>query len=54
MSSTTVSPGTEEASRFSESVVLRVKMTTSSARAPTNSPTVVRAASYTSVQTWDR
>jgi len=37
--------GTTEASRLSESVVLRVKTTTSDSRALTNSATVSRACS---------
>ena len=41
MSSTTVSPGTAEASRFNASVVLRVNTTRSSSRAPTWRATVV-------------
>ncbi|TWH10207.1 hypothetical protein L618_004400000190 [Rhodococcus rhodochrous J45] len=45
MSSTTTSPGTALASRFSESVVLRVKTTTWSSAAPTKRDTEVRASS---------
>ena len=48
-------PGTAVASRFSASVVLRVKTTTSSsARAPTNSPTHSRARSSSAVLTCER
>ena len=41
-----VSRGRLRPSRLSESVVLRVKTTRSSARAPTNAPTSARASSY--------
>ena len=50
MSSTTVSPGTAEASRFSASVVLRVNTTRSSSRAPTWRATVARASSTSAVE----
>jgi hypothetical protein len=46
--------GTTPASRLSESVVLRVMIATSSARAPTNRAIVWRDASYSAVDTWDR
>ena len=48
---TVVSRGRARASRLSESVVLRVKMTSSPSRAPTKPRTSWRAASYHSLVT---
>jgi hypothetical protein len=49
-----VPAGSARASRFSASVVLRVKITASPSRAPTNSATVSRARSYSKVERWER
>ena len=48
---TWVPRGRVRASRLEESVVLRVKTTGSSSRAPTNAPTSTRACSYHAVVT---
>ena len=45
--------GSAAASTLTASVVLRTKTTSSSARAPTNSPTATRASSNRPVETWD-
>src|SRR4051794_12907497 len=50
---TEVAFGSERASRFSESVVLRVKTTVSRERAPTKDRSTSRAFSYTLVETWE-
>ena len=50
---TVVSGGSAWASRFIASVVLRVKITESRARAPRNSRTVCLACSYRAVVSWD-
>ena len=54
LAETAAPAGTQAASRFSESVVLRVSTQTSPARAPTKEPTVSRAASYSAVETCER
>ncbi len=48
-----VPSGRQPASRFVASVVLRVKITESSGRAPTKALTVWRACSYRAVVSWE-
>ncbi len=48
---TVVSRGSADASRLNESVLLRVKTTSSPGRAPTNSATSARACSYQALVT---
>ncbi len=52
-STTDVPEGTALASRFSESVVLRVTTTASPRRAPTKARSACLACSYTAVHTWE-